>query len=56
MKDRILCERLGERDELGPIVSFLASGDSSYIDGSLLMIDGSFSTGGEKNIVYLTNR
>ena len=53
MKDTIPCERLGEPDELGGIVTFLASADSSYINGSLLMMDGGFTTGGAKNIIPL---
>jgi len=53
MKKRIPNGRLGEPEELGPAVVFLASDDSSYINGSVLIMDGGFITGGDSEIMNL---
>ena len=53
MKERIPTGRIGEPDELGPAVVYLASEESAYVNGSLFMIDGAFTTGGIKNTVPL---
>lgn len=46
MKSRIPNGRIGEPDELGPAVVYMASNDSAYLNGAILMVDGAFTTGG----------
>ena len=41
--DRIPMGRAGRPEELGPAVVFLASGASSYVTGSNLIIDGGYT-------------
>jgi gluconate 5-dehydrogenase len=53
MKERIPTSRIGEPEELGPAVVYLASDEAAYVNGSLFMIDGAFTTGGIKNTVPL---
>jgi NAD(P)-dependent dehydrogenase (short-subunit alcohol dehydrogenase family) len=42
---RVATGRLGEADELGAAIVFLASDASSYITGHTLVVDGGFSVG-----------
>ncbi len=53
MADRIPAGRIGEPDELGPAVVYLASNESAYVNGTLFMVDGGFTTGGVQNTVPL---
>ena len=53
MEDIIPTGRIGEPEELGPAVIYLASEAAAYVNGSLFMIDGAFTTGGIKNMVPL---
>ena len=53
MKYRIPSGRIGEPEELGPAVVYLASDVSSYFNGSLLIMDGGFTTGGQRDTVPL---
>jgi len=49
IKARIPAGRIGEPAELGPAAVFLASEAASYVNGSLFMMDGGFTTGGTKD-------
>jgi len=51
MADRIPAGRLGKPDELGPAAVYLASEEAAYVNGTLFMMDGGFTTGGVKNTV-----
>ena len=51
MRTRIPAARIGIPEELGPLVVYLASDASAYINGALIMIDGGFTTGGAKDII-----
>ena len=51
MQKRIPGGRIGLPDELGPAVVYLASDASSYVNGSLFVMDGAFTTGGAKDII-----
>lgn len=53
MKKRIPAGRIGEPEELGSAAVYLASEDSAYVNGSLFMIDGAFTTGGMMDTVPL---
>jgi gluconate 5-dehydrogenase len=45
IRTRIPNGRIGEPYELGPVVIYLASDAASYVNGTLFMIDGGFTTG-----------
>ncbi|MBN1257826.1 MAG: SDR family oxidoreductase, partial [Planctomycetes bacterium] len=49
MAQRIPAGRIGEPEELGPPIVFLASEGSAYFNGSLILMDGGFTTGGIKD-------
>jgi len=49
--DRIPNGRIGEPEEVGASAVFLASEDAAYVNGSLFMIDGAFTTGGQRSTV-----
>jgi NAD(P)-dependent dehydrogenase (short-subunit alcohol dehydrogenase family) len=51
MKIKIPSGRIGEPIELSGIVVFLASQYSSYINGTIIMMDGGFTTGGARDII-----
>lgn len=40
LKNEIPLMRLGEGEEVGRVVAFLSSKDSSYINGQIITIDG----------------
>ena len=46
MSTRIPAGRIGEPDDLGGAVTFLASDAAAYVNGTILMVDGGFTTGG----------
>jgi len=50
---RIPNGRIGEPEELGPLIVFLSSEASSYVNGSLFVIDGALTTGGDRDIMPL---
>jgi glucose 1-dehydrogenase len=43
--ERLLWERLGEPEEIGKAVAYLASDDAEYVTGSTLRVDGGFVLG-----------
>lgn len=56
MQERIPAGRIGEPEELGGAVAFLASDAAAYVNGALLMMDGGFTTGGIANTVPLIQK
>ena len=56
MAERIPAGRIGEPEELGGAVTFLASDGAAYVNGALLMVDGAFTTGGVSNIIPLNQK
>ena len=53
MRARIPAGRIGEPEEVGSAAVFLASEDASYVNGSLFMLDGAFTTGGLMDTIPL---
>ncbi|WP_281438356.1 SDR family oxidoreductase [Rhizobium sp. 007] len=44
VRRRILMSRIGEPEEVADAVYFLASSDASYINGSILHVDGGLTS------------
>jgi NAD(P)-dependent dehydrogenase (short-subunit alcohol dehydrogenase family) len=53
MSHRIPNGRIGEPEELGAAVIYLASNESAYVNGTILMVDGAFTTGGVMDTVSI---
>lgn len=46
MSERIPVGRIGEPDELGGMIVYLASDAAEYVNGSMFLMDGAYTTGG----------
>ena len=53
MRSRIPGGRIGEPEELAGAVVYLASDEAAYVNGTIMMIDGGFTTGGTNDIIPL---
>lgn len=53
--ERIPNGRIGEPEEVGKAAVYLASDEASYVNGTLFMIDGAFTTGGIMDTVPLNS-
>ena len=53
MRTRIPGGRIGEPEELGGAVVYLASDEAAYVNGMIMMIDGGFTTGGASDTIPL---
>ena len=53
MRTRIPGGRVGEPEELGGAVVYLASDEAAYVNGTIMMIDGGFTTGGASDTIPL---
>jgi gluconate 5-dehydrogenase len=56
MKQRIPNGHIASPAELGAAAVFLASDAASYVNGTLWMVDGGFTTGGEQNIIPIRGK
>jgi len=53
MRSRIPGGRIGEPEELAGAVVYLASDEAAYVNGTIMMIDGGFTTGGTNDTIPL---
>ena len=53
MRTRIPGGRVGEPEELGGAVVYLASDEAAYVNGTIMMIDGGYTTGGASDTIPL---
>jgi NAD(P)-dependent dehydrogenase (short-subunit alcohol dehydrogenase family) len=56
MKKRIPNGHIARPEELGAAAVFLASDAASYVNGTLWMVDGGFTTGGEERIIPIRSK